>query len=462
MGHSIKILTSHHDPKHCFEETKINGKLGKYVHVYGDWLPRNIFGKCTALCAIIRMIYLTIILIISNIFGILTFNWNNNSELVFMDGVSASIPLFRLFNLPVMFYCHFPDKLLCVDRGSIFKQLYRKVIDSIEEITTGCSSFIVVNSKFTGLNFKNAFPFLGKECVPSVLYPTIEVDDNNTVKNIIKPAYLDNYDHIYVSLNRYERKKNIGLAIDSFSLLKKKIESTHNNKLKLLLVIAGGYDYRVDENVDYLVELCNHAKSQGLTYYQPIKSQPCYVESSNIVSTGMIDIVFRISVSNEERQALLSSSCGLLYTPSNEHFGIVPLEAMYSSIPVIAVNSGGPLETVISGETGYLCEPTPLEFSNAMFNIIQPVVNKNKSKCIVAINMGIKGKKHVIDNFTMESIKRKLQIYIDIARNGGSEKDVNRVRKYFILLLCFITFSLYHLFTVLKGSYDIYKLLGKN
>lgn len=25
MGHDVRILTSHHDPNHCFEETKIGG-----------------------------------------------------------------------------------------------------------------------------------------------------------------------------------------------------------------------------------------------------------------------------------------------------------------------------------------------------------------------------------------------------------------------------------------------------
>lgn len=29
---------------------------------------------------------------------------------------------------------------------------------------------------------------------------------------------------------------------------------------------------------------------------------------------------------------------------------------MYLQVPVIAVNSGGPKETVLSGKTGYLCE----------------------------------------------------------------------------------------------------------
>ena len=36
-----------------------------------------------------------------------------------------------------------------------------------------------------------------------------------------------------------------------------------------------------------------------------------------------------------------------------EHFGIVPLEAMSVGTPVIAVDSGGPKETVENEETGF-------------------------------------------------------------------------------------------------------------
>ena len=39
--------------------------------------------------------------------------------------------------------------------------------------------------------------------------------------------------------------------------------------------------------------------------------------------------------------------------------GIVPLECMAAARPVVAVASGGPLETVVHEETGFLCEPTP-------------------------------------------------------------------------------------------------------
>ncbi len=36
----------------------------------------------------------------------------------------------------------------------------------------------------------------------------------------------------------------------------------------------------------------------------------------------------------------------VLYTPVDEHFGIVPVEAMYSRRPILACNSGGPQESV--------------------------------------------------------------------------------------------------------------------
>mmetsp|Transcript_65589 Transcript_65589/g.190110 ORF Transcript_65589/g.190110 Transcript_65589/m.190110 type:complete len:122 (+) Transcript_65589:711-1076(+) len=47
----------------------------------------------------------------------------------------------------------------------------------------------------------------------------------------------------------------------------------------------------------------------------------------------------------------------MLYMPDREQFGIMGLEAMYTQVPVLAVASGGPLETVLEGKTGNLREP---------------------------------------------------------------------------------------------------------
>lgn len=63
--------------------------------------------------------------------------------------VSAVVPLLRFFNRRVVFYCHYPDKLLCVERGSAAKRMYRSVIDKVEEISLFFANEILVNSKYT-------------------------------------------------------------------------------------------------------------------------------------------------------------------------------------------------------------------------------------------------------------------------------------------------------------------------
>lgn len=137
-GHSVQFITSHHDQSHCFQETK-DGTLK--VSVVGDWLPRTIFGKFHALCAYLRMIVAAIYFVISG----------PKSDVIFVDQISACIPVLKLASAKVIFYCHFPDMLL-TQRKSILKTIYRAPIDFIEEKTTGLADLILVNSKFTGRN----------------------------------------------------------------------------------------------------------------------------------------------------------------------------------------------------------------------------------------------------------------------------------------------------------------------
>ena len=72
------------------------------------------------------------------------------------------------------------------------------------------------------------------------------------------------------------------------------------------------------------------------------------------------------SFTDAQKWALLAACTAVVYTPEGEHFGIVPLEAMACSRPVIAVDSAGPKETVVNGRTGLLCEPDPHHFAQAM------------------------------------------------------------------------------------------------
>lgn len=137
LNHQVEFVTAHHDPKHCFEETR-NGRLK--VTSVGDWLPRSVYGRCYALCAYIRMIYAAIYLVMFS---------EKQPDAIFCDQISAAIPILKLSSAKVLFYCHFPDMLL-TKRDSFLKKIYRAPIDWLEEKTTGMADMVLVNSKFTG------------------------------------------------------------------------------------------------------------------------------------------------------------------------------------------------------------------------------------------------------------------------------------------------------------------------
>eukprot|EP00252_Welwitschia_mirabilis_P011301 TRINITY_DN25428_c0_g1_i1.p1 TRINITY_DN25428_c0_g1~~TRINITY_DN25428_c0_g1_i1.p1 ORF type:complete len:416 (-),score=81.60 TRINITY_DN25428_c0_g1_i1:105-1352(-) len=353
-GHEVRIFTAHHDPKRCFEET-IDGRLA--VSVYGDFFPRHIFNRFHAICAYLRCIYVAICIALF---------WKP-FDIVFADQVSAVIPVMKLKKSKVIFYCHFPDLLLAKHTTKL-RQIYRKPIDTLEEKTTGMADLILVNSKFTKSVFGGTFKSLHKKGLsPRVVYPAVDV--NQFKKHT---TYLPKF----LSINRFERKKNIELAIAAFASLplKQKYESNmaeiNGKESNFSLVIAGGFDKRLKENVEYLEELKALAMQEGV--YDRID--------------------FRPSCSTAERDALLSECLCVLYTPKDEHFGIVPLEAMAAQKPVIACNSGGPVESVVHNVTGFLCEPTPENFSSAMSLFL-----KNPG---LAEKMGTEARAHVEKTFS--------------------------------------------------------------
>ncbi len=78
------------------------------------------------------------------------------------------------------------------------------------------------------------------------------------------------------------------------------------------------------------------------------------------------NIKWKFRVSNEEKDRLLSHARAFLFPPE-EDFGLVPIEAMISGIPVIAYGKWWALETIEDGKTGiFFSRQTPLSLDEAL------------------------------------------------------------------------------------------------
>ncbi|XP_033227567.1 alpha-1,3/1,6-mannosyltransferase ALG2 [Belonocnema kinseyi] len=368
-GHEVKFVTSHHDPDHCFIETK-DGTIP--VTVYGDWLPRNIFGKFFAACAYIRMIYAALCIIFLE----------ELPEIVFCDIVSVCIPILRLRIPHVLFYCHFPDQLLS-SRGGQWKSIYRAVLNFMEEFTTGRAHKVLVNSRFTQEVFKKTFKRLNIQT--EVLYPSVNTDYFDKARILPLERALDrklpDNSCILLSINRYERKKNLSLCIEALAQLKNTLSDEEYEKI--YLIMAGGYDKRVEENVEHHLELIGLADELQVTE----------------------KIIFLRSPSDLDKVSILNHSDIVIYTPPNEHFGIVPLEAMYVGKPVVAQNSGGPTESVENSVTGFLAEPSAQDFADKIASLV-----RDKE---MRIQFGKAGRERFMKNFSFEAFSTQLNATVE-------------------------------------------------
>lgn len=86
------------------------------------------------------------------------------------------------------------------------------------------------------------------------------------------------------------------------------------------------------------------------------KSRP-YIETLRQLAGDDPAIEFCVAPSDEALRELYRTCRGVLFSAFNEDWGIVPLEAMAFSKAVIAVDRGGPRETVGHGLHGWLEEP---------------------------------------------------------------------------------------------------------
>ncbi|KAF8710845.1 Glycosyl transferase 4-like domain, partial [Rhizoctonia solani] len=440
-GHTVHIYTSYHDSGHAFEETTDGTLTVRYIK---PPFPRHVFGALHILLSILRQLHLVLILLFLVYFG-----KESPYDVFLVDQLSACIPLLRWgMQKRVVFYCHFPDKLLADGtvaavegvqatkaKGGIkgfVKKLYRLPVNWVEEVTTGQADVILANSRFTSRVFKDSFPSIKVD--PVVVYPGINIsayqslpssDDTSEIEMVKSDKTT------LLSLNRFERKKNAALAIQAFALLP-------NSNIRL--VIAGGYDPRLANNVEclrHLVKICEENAIEWKTV-SPRELPELPTHSSNKPKAEMNgkQVLFVLNFSNPQRTHLLTSPTtrALLYTPQNEHFGIVPVEAMVCGVPVVACDSGGPMESIVDpenlkyaadsdkhtgekGRTGFLLPPNPELWARALRSILDFSEEER-------VSIARTSRQRVKDMFSLESLTVGMESALIRAVQMGKMNDV--------------------------------------
>ena len=153
-------------------------------------------------------------------------------------------------------------------------------------------------------------------------------------------------DKIVLYVGRFDYRKGIETLVRAVHM------SRFRNDLNLKLVIGGGWteggsDGKERARIGQIVNECN---LEAITIF------PGQLGPSNL--------------------HLYYSAADCCVVPSHyEPFGLVPIEAMASSTPVVGSNVGGLKYTIVSGMTGFLCPPKDV---NAFCNSIDKILSSTE------------------------------------------------------------------------------------
>jgi len=124
---------------------------------------------------------------------------------------------------------------------------------------------------------------------------------------------------------------------------------------------------------------------------------PTLLECKRLVQEMNLQEKVNFIGQQEDVVSILCSSCVLLFPSELESFGLVPLEAMSCRIPVISTKSGGVVEVVEDGVTGFLTEVGDVE-KMGEYGIRLAQDNS------LRLQMGERGRERVLKYFTPEII----------------------------------------------------------
>ncbi|MBE0428988.1 MAG: glycosyltransferase [Thermoleophilia bacterium] len=274
---------------------------------------------------------------------------------------------FRNHDVPVICYCHTPLKVIHDHfarrrylnenkRMKIPFFLYAGVFRAADWLAWRNYQYIFCNSQEVRRRILKAG--LAPEGKIDVLSPGLDT-------SVMQPTW--NYQKYFMVVGRIKWWKNLELALQSFIEFKRRYPRFAEFKL----IIAGQVD----------------------------RKSEAYLRKLKRIAAGRDDIIFRRDPAEEELMEIYRNGYSLMFPSLNEDWGMTLLEAMGFGKPVISVNQGGPVESVIDSETGYLVEAAPGAFADAMALLAEDQNLTRKLGEAAALHVQKYDWEHFVDRF---------------------------------------------------------------
>lgn len=290
---------------------------------------------------------------------------------VHSEGLGDLITL-RNHQRPIICFCHTPLKVIHdpYARKAHLRNNYLKI-----PFFVLFSGFFKIIDKIAWRNYHHIF-CVSQEIRSRIIKARlaraerIEVIYRGVDTEKIKPTWI--YEPYFFHPARIKWWKNIELSIKAFRLF----QTQYPQLSKFKLIIAG----QVDEG--------------SKKYYKKILNLSKAVKNLQIISDP-----------SEDRYNNLYSNCyAVLSTTLNEDWGLTVIEAMAYGKPVIAVDRGGPKESIVHKESGFLVKSTAEGFSEAMKTLAE---DKN-----LVLQMGGEARGHSL-KYDWDNFIRRVDEHID-------------------------------------------------
>jgi len=175
----------------------------------------------------------------------------------------------------------------------------------------------------------------------------------------------------YMKRLDFEATQKVDRLVCNSENIRGKIERYYHRDAEVVYPPVDIERFRYGEPGDYFLSVQRISPGKGietqLEAFKMVPQQKLVIVGSpqkgytsyygRLIHTAPPNVTFLGALPDEGVSDLYSHSKAVIQTNPDEDFGIVPVEAMASGKPCIAINSGGFRETIIHGKTGILVTP---------------------------------------------------------------------------------------------------------